>query len=75
MIDHFYTIIIVMTYNFVSLKTSFFYVIINPICPRYILNILHGHPSGTHLLILNLKPLRVSDSLSSLSTQSHIFQP
>ena len=36
-------------------------------CPRYFLHILHGHPSGTHLLILSLKALRDSDSFISLS--------
>ena len=38
--------ITVITYNFISLKTSFFYIIINPTCPRNILHILHGHTSG-----------------------------
>ena len=58
MTEHLHTVIVVITYNFISLKTIFFFVIINPSFPRYILHILHGHPSGAHLLILNLKPLR-----------------
>ena len=74
MTEHLYTMIIVITYNFISLKTSF-YVIINPLCRRYILHILHGHPSGTHLLILNLNALRDSDSLVSMGTKSQIFGP
>ena len=74
MTEHLYAMIIVITYNFISLKISF-YVTINPTCPRYILYILHGHPSGTHLLILNLKPLRDSDSFISLGTKSRIFGP
>ena len=68
MIGHLYTMIIVITYNFISLKTNFFYVIINPTCSKYILHILHGHPSGTHLLILDLKALRDSDSFIFLGT-------
>ena len=68
-----YAMIIVITYNFISLKTNF--VIIDPTCPRYILHILHGHHSGTHLLISNLKPLRDSDSFISLGTKSHVFGP
>ena len=75
MTEHLYAKIIVITYNFISLKTSFFKVIVNPTCPRYILHILHGHPSWTNLLILNLKPLRDSDSFISLGTKSHIFGP
>ena len=59
--EHLYTMIIGITYNFISRKTSF-YVIINPTCPIYILHILHGHPSGTHLWILNLKSLKDSES-------------
>ena len=72
MTEHLYTMIIVITYNFISLKTSFlcYY---KPSCSRYILHILHGHPSGTHLLILNLNALRDSDSLVSMGTKSHIF--
>ena len=58
--EHLYAMIIVITYNFITLKTSFF---INPTCPRYILHILHGHPSETYLLILSLKPLRDLDFL------------
>ena len=69
-----FTIIIVITYNFISLKTSFF-VIINPTCPKNILHIQHGHPSGAHLLILNSKPLRDSESLISVGTKYHIFGP
>ena len=38
--------IIVIIYNFIFLKTSFFYIVINPTCPRNILHILHGHTSG-----------------------------
>ena len=49
--------------------------IINHSCTRYILHILLGHPLGTHLLILNLKELRDSDSVISLGTKSHIFGP
>ena len=61
--------------KFYFTKKLAFYVTINPTCPRYILHILHGHPSGTHLLILNLKPLRDSDSFISLGTKSHISRP
>ena len=39
MIDHLYAIVIVITYN----------VIINSTRPKYILHILHGHPSEMHL--------------------------
>ena len=74
MTEHLYAMITVITYNLISLKTIF-YVIINPTCPRYILYILHGHPSGIRLLILNLKALRDSDSFISLGTKSHIFEP
>ena len=49
--EHLYPKIIVITYNFISLK-SIIYVVINPTCPRYILDILHGHPSGTHIWLL-----------------------
>ena len=73
MMEH--TMIIVITYNFISLKTSFFYDIINPTCPRYILHVLHGNPSGTHLFILHLKALRDSDSFISLGIKSQIFGP
>ena len=66
MTEHWYAMIIVITYNFISLKKTAFYVIINSTCPRYILHILYGHPSVTHLLILNLKPFRDSDSFISL---------
>ena len=64
MIDHLYTMIIMITYDFISLKSNFLSYYINPICPRYILHILHEHPSD--LLIVNLKALRDSDSFSSL---------
>ena len=89
MTEHLYAVIIVITLSFISLKTSFlcYYKPYLPkiyfVCPawtsfrepsRYILHILHGHPSGTHLLILNLKPLRDSDSFISLGTKSHIFK-
>lgn len=40
-----------------------FNVNIKPTCPRYILHILHRHPSGTLLPTLNLKAL--SGNLSS----------
>ena len=39
------------------------------------MHILHGHPSGTQLLILNLKAFRDSDSFISFGTKSHIFGP
>ena len=60
-------------FNFSSLKTGF-NVNINPTCPRYTPHILHGHSSGTHVLILDLKALRVSDCFVSLGTKSHIFE-
>ena len=60
-------------YSFIYLFIYSF--IINHNCTRYILHILLGHPSGTHLLILNLKELRDSDSVISLGTKSHIFGP
>ena len=60
MIEHLYTMIIVITYFFFT-ENQFFYVIINPTFPRYISHILHRHPLETHILILNLKPLRDSD--------------
>ena len=74
MIEHLYTIIIVITYNFILSKTRFlcYY---KPHLPKICLYILHGHSSGTHLLILNLKALEESDSLISLGTISHIFGP
>ena len=37
--------------------------------------LLHGHPSWTHLLILNLKALKDSDSFISLGAKSHIYGP
>ena len=61
MIEHFYIMIIVMTYNFILMQTSFLYYFklhLPKICFAY----YDGHPSGTHLLILNLKALRNSDS-------------
>ena len=61
--------------KFYFTKKLVFYVTINPTCPIYILHTLHGHPSGTHLLILNFKPLRDSDSFILLGTKSHIFGP
>ena len=73
MIVHLHTIKIVINFN--SLKTFFFYVIIHPTCQRYILHNLHGHPSGTHLLILNFKALRDSDSFISLGPNPVAFGP
>ena len=74
MTEHLYTMIIVITYNFISLKTVFL-CYHKPYLPKIYFHILHGHPSGTYLLILNLKPLRDSDSFISLGTKSHIFGP
>ena len=73
MIEHLHTLIIAITYNFLSLKTRF-YVITNRTCSRYFLYILHGHPSRNHVLILNLEALRDSDSFISLGTKSDIFR-
>ena len=76
MIEQLYTMIIVVTYNFMSLKTSFFYVVINLIRPRYILHIPHGHLPGSHILILNLKAFEIQILLYiSLGMKSHIFGP
>ena len=58
MIEHLYIMKIVITYNFILLKTSFLMLILNPSYARYILHCLHGHYSGTHILILNLKALK-----------------
>ena len=73
MIDHLHAMIIVITYNFISMRTSF-------LCyyklhlPKYILHILHGILQGpTFLSILNLNVLRDSDFFISLYTKSHIF--
>ena len=57
MIEHLFTVIIVTVYNFISLKTSFlcYY---KPHLPNIYFAYSAGHPSGTHLLILNLKALR-----------------
>lgn len=38
---------------------SYFFVYLNPTCPRYTMHILHGHLSGTHLIILDVKALSV----------------
>ena len=118
MIEHLYTMIIVITNNFISLKTSFlwrggsrtaatskmecFVIIVNgwkPLtiitkhsildvaavldpsllcyCKLDLLKIYFtysdGHLSGTHLLIVNFKALRDSDSFISLDTKSHIL--
>ena len=74
MIGHLYTMVTMVTYNFISLKTSFLcYYKPHLTCPRYILHILHGHLSGTPPLILNLKALTDSDCFISLGTKSHIF--
>ena len=56
MTEHLYAMIIVITYNFISLKTSF-YVTLNPTCPRYVLHILYGHRSGTQLLIFEFETI------------------
>ena len=74
MVKHLHTMIIVIAYNFCSLKTSFF-IIMNPTYRRNILHILYGYFSRIHLLILNLKTLRDSDSFASLDTKSGIFGP
>ena len=42
---------------------------------RYTLKILDGYLSGIPHLILNLKPLRVSDCFISKVTKSHSFGP
>ena len=55
--------------------SQYFYAIISSTCPKYVLHILHGHTSGIHLLILNLKALTDSDFFISLNTKSHIFGP
>ena len=73
MAEHLYTMIIVKTYGFVLLKTRFVYVIKSPTSSRYTVQILFVYHSGTHLLILNLKVLKDSDSFISLGTKSHIF--
>ena len=74
MIEHLYRMIKVITFNFISLKTSFL-LIINPNFPIKILHILHGHPSGTHRLIWNSNALSYSDYFISLGTTSHIIGP
>ena len=65
--------IIVITLWFYFTEKQFFYVIKSPTCLRYILHIIQGHPSGTNLLILNLKALRDADSFISLGSKSYIF--
>ena len=68
MMEHLYTMIIVIAYNFISRKASF-------LCyhksylPKIFLYILHRHPLGTHLWILNLKSLKDSDSFISLGSK------
>ena len=59
---------------FLYLKPTF-HVNINLTCSRYTLHILHGHPSGTHLLILKLIALTVSVCFISLGMKSHISGP
>ena len=61
-------------FNVSSLKTDF-YAKTSSTFPGYTMQILHGHLSGIHLFILNLKALRVLGCFISLSTKSHIFEP
>ena len=70
MTEHLYGIIIVRTYDFISLKTSF-------LCyyKPYLPNIYFAYSSGIHLLILNLKALRDSNHFLSLCTESYNFGP
>ena len=75
MIEHLYTMIIVIRYNFISLQTSSL-CCYKPHLPKmYILHILHEHPSGTHLSIFNLKAMRDSDSFISKGIKFNTFEP
>ena len=57
-----------------SLETSFLCKS-KPHLPEIYFGILHGHPSETHLLILNLKALRDSNCFISFGTKLHVFGP
>ena len=76
MIEHLYTMILVITINLkICFEKPFFYVVINPTCSRCILHILHGHVLGIHVLSLNLEALRDSDYFILLGTKFHVFGP
>ena len=64
-----FTIIFVKLFQ-VNFKSTCFHV---TTWSKYILHVLHGHPSGTHLLILNVKALKDSSSFISFDAKSHIL--